>query len=97
MFVLPIGSVYFPNAFTPTGDGNNDIYYPYGTSSVKQISWAVFNRWGEKVFESNSLYIGWDGTYKGAPAPMGVYVVSSIVTQMNNSSRKYKGSVTLIR
>ncbi|MFN8323880.1 MAG: gliding motility-associated C-terminal domain-containing protein [Chitinophagales bacterium] len=96
LFVLPLGQVFFPNAFTPTGDGNNDIYLPYG-SGVKQIIWQLFNRWGEKVFESNNFYYGWDGTYKSQPLPQGVYIYVAKVTLMNNSTRHFKGSVTLIR
>ncbi len=94
--VLPVGEVFWPNAFTPNGDGNNDIFLPYG-SGVKQIIWQMFNRWGEKVFESSNFFYGCDGTYQGKPLPMGVYVYTAKVVLMNNTDRKYKGSVTLIR
>ena len=94
--VLPIGDIFWPNAFTPNGDGNNDVFLPYG-SGVKQITWQMFNRWGEKVFESNNFFYGCDGTYKGQPLPMGVYVYTAKVVLMNNKDRKYKGSITLIR
>ncbi len=96
LFVIPLGNVYWPNAFTPTGDGNNDLYLPFG-SGVKQINWSIFNRWGEKVFESDNFFSGWDGTYKGSPVPMGVYVYSATAVKMDNTTKKYKGSVTLIR
>lgn len=96
LFVIPVGNVYWPNAFTPTGDGNNDVYLPFG-SGVKQINWSIFNRWGERVFESDNFYSGWDGNYKGAPLPVGVYVYSATAVKMDNNTKKYKGSVTLIR
>jgi gliding motility-associated-like protein len=94
--VLPVGDLFWPNAFTPNGDGNNDIFFPAG-SGVKQIEWQLFNRWGEKVFESNSMFYGWDGMYKGKPLPMGVYVFTAKVVMMNDADRKFKGGVTLIR
>ncbi|MBP6731963.1 MAG: gliding motility-associated C-terminal domain-containing protein, partial [Chitinophagales bacterium] len=94
--VLPVGDVFWPNAFTPNGDGNNDIFIPSG-SGVKQIQWQMFNRWGEKVFESNNFFYGCDGTYQGKPLPMGVYVYTAKIIFMNNKDRKYNGSVTIIR
>ncbi len=94
--VLPVGDIFWPNAFTPNGDGNNDIFLPFGIG-VKQINWQMFNRWGEKVFESNNFFFGCDGTYKAQPLPTGVYVYNAKLVMMNNKERKYKGSVTLIR
>lgn len=94
--VLPVGDIFWPNAFSPNGDGNNDVFLPYG-SGVKQIKWGMYNRWGEKVFESNNFFYGCDGTYKGAPLPAGVYVYTADIVMMNDVTRKFKGSVTLIR
>ncbi len=94
--VIPVGQVFWPNVFTPNGDGNNDIFLPLG-ESVKLIAWRIFNRIGEKVFDSNSMNIGWDGNYKGKPAPPNVYVYYAEVTFMNNVTQKYKGSITLVR
>jgi gliding motility-associated-like protein len=96
IYVLPPGSIFWPNAFSPNGDGNNDIYLP-GGSTVKQIVWRIFNRWGEKVFESESQFIGWSGKYKNAPQPPNVYVYYAEVTFMNNTTQEYTGSITLIR
>jgi len=96
ILVLPVGDVFFPTAFSPNGDGNNEVYRAAG-SSVKQFRLAIYNRWGEKVFESNNFSDGWDGYYKGAQQPTGVYVYASTVTLLNNKTREYKGSITLIR
>jgi gliding motility-associated-like protein len=96
LYVLPPGNIFWPNAFTPNGDGNNDVYLP-GGNNIKLINWQVFNRWGEKVFESNSQFFGWDGKYKNVPQPPNVYVYYAEVTFMNNEVKKYKGSITLIR
>jgi gliding motility-associated-like protein len=96
IYVLPPGSIFWPNAFTPNGDGNNDVYLP-GGSMVKQMVWRIYNRWGEKVFESESMLIGWNGKYKNAPQPPNVYVYYAEVTYLNNTTEEFKGSITLIR
>ncbi|MBL7777621.1 MAG: gliding motility-associated C-terminal domain-containing protein [Chitinophagales bacterium] len=94
--VLPVANIFFPNGFSPNGDGNNDIYLPFG-SNVKFIDWKIFNRIGEKIFESNSFFQGWDGTYKGVLQNPAIYVYTATVTLMNNETKKFKGSITLIR
>lgn len=96
IYVLPPGRIFWPNAFTPNGDGNNDVYLP-GGSMVKQMVWRIYNRWGEKVFESESMFNGWNGKYKNAPQPPNVYVYYAEVTYLNNTTEEFKGSVTLIR
>ncbi|MFN8299090.1 MAG: gliding motility-associated C-terminal domain-containing protein [Chitinophagales bacterium] len=96
VYALSGGLIFFPNAFTPGQDGKNDIYLPLG-DQVKFIAWRIFNRIGEKVFDSNSMVIGWDGNYKGAPSPPNVYVYTAEVTFMNGINQKYKGSITLLR
>ena len=96
IFVFPSGYFFFPNAFTPNGDGINDILFPLG-QSIKNISWKVFNRWGEKVFETRNLNIGWDGTFKGKDQPNGVFVYLAEVTFQDNSTQFFKGGLTLLR
>jgi gliding motility-associated-like protein len=94
--VVPVGNVFFPTGFSPNGDGNNDIYRVLG-GGAKFLRLQIFNRWGEKVFESNNINEGWDGTYREVPQPMEVYVYLATVTLLNNQTRDYKGSITLIR
>ena len=96
IYIIPDGRAYFPNAFSPNGDGSNDIYKPYGIH-IKNISYAIYNRWGEKLFESNSELIGWDGKYKGALQPAGIYVYSAKVVFLNGEVQNQKGSITIIR
>jgi gliding motility-associated-like protein len=92
--VLP-NNYFIPNAFTPNGDGNNDDFFLYSQSGVTVTSLKIFNRWGEKVYDN--VY-PWDGTYKGKPAPAGVYVyVFNLQLFGQNINEKPKGSVTLIR
>ena len=90
------GSVYIPNAFTPNGDGNNDVFQIYG-EGIKIIDLKVFNRWGEKVYESNNQFEGWDGTYKGSKQNPSVFVYEANITYLNDKKDFKKGSVTLIR
>lgn len=94
--VLPVVELFWPNAFSPNGDGNNDLYLPYG-NNVKLIEWKIFNRWGEKVFQSTSFFQGWDGTYKGQMQSPQLFVYEANVTMMNNTVKKFKGSFMLIR
>ncbi len=67
--------LFFPNAFTPNSDGNNDVFSPVGnTTTVASYHMTIFNRWGQKVFESNDPDTGWDGTYNGSLSSIGTYV-----------------------
>lgn len=97
--VIPNYDVFFPNAFTPNSDGANDEWQVYGNlTAIKQFNVKVFNRIGEKVYESNDVNYRWDGTYKDAPGVPGVYVYHATIVWLNNhSDAKYIGSVTLMR
>lgn len=97
--VIPVYDVYIPNAFTPNGDGNNDFFEFYGNKpGIKQIEMLVFNRIGEKVFDSRDINFRWDGTFKGVIQNPGVYVYHMKVVYMDNQSDSgYKGTVTLLR
>src|SRR5690606_38473490 len=66
--VLDDGSIISPTAFTPNGDGRNDDFSPImeGVDEDEYL-FSVFNRWGEKVFETTSIYKKWDGTFNGEP------------------------------
>ena len=97
--VIPIHDIYIPNAFTPNGDGNNDYFEVFGNKQTwKQFEVQLFNRWGEKVFESNDMNFKWDGIFKGKPSPASVYVYQIHLVYLDNFTDKiYKGSLTLVR
>ena len=90
---------FLPNAFTPNSDGNNDFWEAFGDKSGwAQVNVQVFNRAGEKVFESRDPNFAWDGTYKGEAAPSGVYVYTMKLTFINSHVEKdFKGSITLFK
>ncbi len=71
--IYPVPKLYIPNVFSPNGDGVNDILL-VETTGVKYFNWMIFDRWGEKVFQSEDINTGWDGTYKGQKAVQAVYV-----------------------
>ena len=87
---------FIPNAFSPNGDGNNDVFNVYG-ADIAKASMRIYNRWGEKVFDSGSQWLGWDGMYKGVMQNPGVYTYTVEATYLNGKVREKKGSFTLMR
>lgn len=90
--------VYFPTAFTPTGDGLNDTYRPIPFCNVKNLHFSVYNRWGVVVYYSTDPNASWDGFYKGEMAMQGVYAVEYYYTYNDNgvSRRRYEHSKVLL-
>jgi len=94
--VEPCCNISMPTAFTPNGDGRNDIFRMTTKGHQPVTYFRVYNRWGQTVFESRSQYAGWDGTINGAPAPMDTYFY---ILQYNCEGRQQevKGDVILVR
>ncbi|HVX00976.1 MAG TPA: gliding motility-associated C-terminal domain-containing protein [Candidatus Babeliaceae bacterium] len=92
------GDVVMPNAFTPNGDGKNDVIYPITYCDFTFESFSIYNRWGQRVFFTNKYMDGWDGTFNGVPQPLDVYVyyVTGHVTGTTKQVL-HKGNITLIR
>ena len=88
---------YFPSAFSPNGDGANDIFRVRTADDPKSFSMLVFNRFGQKVFESANVGIGWNGTFAGNPAPTGAYVFVIVATTSSGTLVKRQGTVMLVR
>jgi gliding motility-associated-like protein len=93
---------FFPNTFSPNGDGVNDYFYPRGSGLYNIQSLTIFNRWGQMVFQrknfpANSETMGWDGTFNGKPAPMDAYVYIAEVICNNAQVVALHGNVTLVR
>lgn len=94
--------VFIPNAFSPDGDGINDILMVRATGIVSVKSFRIFNRWGELIFERNNFKpnepsFGWDGKIRGKPAGPEVYVYTAEVLCENGVSFIYKGNTTLLK
>lgn len=96
------GNVYFPNTFSPNGDGNNDLFYPRGTGLYNIKSMRIFNRWGETIFEqrnftANDATKAWNGNYKGQPVPNDVYIYTVEIVCENQQVLLYSGNIAIIR
>jgi gliding motility-associated-like protein len=94
--------LFIPNSFSPNSDGQNDRFFPHGTGLDRVISFRVYNRWGQAVYERagfapNSDADGWDGTHLGSALPPDtfVYIVEAECT--NGERIQVKGDVTLVR
>jgi gliding motility-associated-like protein len=88
--------IFVPNAFSPNGDGDNDSLFVRG-NDIREMFFTVYNRWGEKVFETKDKSIGWDGKFKDMKADPGVFVYYLEVTCVDDQKFFKKGNVTLIR
>ena len=88
--------IFVPNAFSPNGDNINDILFVRG-NIIEEMYIAIYNRWGEKVFESTRQDIGWDGTFRGEMCQPGVFVYYLDITCFGKKTFSKKGNVTLIR
>lgn len=88
--------VFVPNAFTPDGSGHNDQLKVYGRH-LDKIYFTVYDRWGEKMFETTDINVGWDGTFKGRPCDPAVYVWYVEALCIDGQEYFDKGNVTLIR
>jgi gliding motility-associated-like protein len=97
--VIPDYDLFIPNAFTPNGDGLNDFFQIFGNlQGIKYIDVQVYDRIGEKVFESNNINFKWDGTFLGKPVQPSVLTYTMQVVFVDNHSDKiFKGSITLLR
>lgn len=97
VYVDPDDKILFaPNAFTPNGDENNDIFMVYGVG-IDEFELQIFNRWGELVFQSDDQYKGWDGYFKGKLQNPDVFVFHVRAIYLDGYEKILKGSVTLIR
>jgi gliding motility-associated-like protein len=90
--------LFVPTAFTPNGDGKNDVFYPIVKCPVYNYYLAIFNRWGQVVFSTNNTSDRWDGGYRADKADAGVYVYVLEYNSAKTKARKsLKGNITLIR
>ncbi len=92
--------LFLPTAFTPNGDGRNDMFRPaIGGAAVTVSSFHIFDRWGREVWsgQGSSDAVGWDGSYNGAPAEVGTYYYTIEAETHTGKMIRQKGDVTLLR
>jgi gliding motility-associated-like protein len=89
--------IYVPNAFSPNGDGRNDVFYVYAVGfSLNYLK--IFDRWGNIVFSTPSPAKGWDGNFNGKPVDPGVFVwIATGKNKKTNQAVTKKGTILLIR
>jgi gliding motility-associated-like protein len=98
--IKPIVSLFMPNAFTPNNDGLNDEFIPIGSFfGLRNYSFTIWNRWGDKVFDTDDIRVGWNGlrNNSGEIAPPGVYAYSIKYIDPLGDLKSLKGHCTLVR
>lgn len=91
-------SIDVPSGFSPNGDGVNDVVYVDGWGIKELVSFRIYNRWGDVVFETDDKDQGWDGTYKGELQEQDVYIYQVVATFYATPEQKSKqGNITLFR
>lgn len=88
--------IFIPNAFTPDGNGLNETFLP-NTGGMKTYTLRIYNRWGQKLFETSNPETGWDGKYEDNPVQEGVYVYTINYTDYKDTPYITKGTLHLIR
>ena len=88
---------YIPNAFTPNGDGLNDVFRAIAPGIKQTIYFRIYDRWGKLMFDTQNITKGWDGKYGGTLQPTAVYVWIIKGVDINGKMIELKGTVTLIR
>ncbi len=97
VWVVGQAAAFVPTAFTPNGDGLNDVFLPIGIGYNEVDFFRVYNRYGQEVYYADRFKAGWDGTYKGAPANAGTYYWVLKITDRFGKEELLKGDVTLVR
>lgn len=91
--------IFIPSAFTPNGDGLNEVLKGYSNCPIENYQLQIFNRWGQKLFETNDLSKGWDGTFNGKKEPVGIsiYLLQFKNSHNDKNYKTAKGTVAIIR
>jgi len=90
-------AIYAPNAFSPDGDGLNDVFNVSGQGII-DFQIEIFNRWGQMIFKSYDINQKWDGRFKGKDLPTGTYIYKiNIITYGQNRKAAKSGTINLVR
>ena len=94
--IFPELQFYAPNAITANGDGLNETFRGYGVG-IQLYHMEIYNRWGERIFETDRMWGEWDGTYQGQPVPVGVYIYRFVLRAYAGKEVEVRGHVTVVR
>jgi len=97
VWVVKDGGILMPNAFSPNGDGINDVVRPLLVGFTKLNYFRIFNRWGAMVYSTESMDGGWDGSYNGVPGDISTYYWVVSATDINGNEVIQKGDLILLR
>ncbi|MDE3212620.1 MAG: gliding motility-associated C-terminal domain-containing protein, partial [Bacteroidota bacterium] len=90
--------IFIPNAFTPNGDGKNDVFHILALDSYRIVSFLIYDREGKAVYRGTNTSAGWDGTYRGMPQPVGTYIYYlELQNQQSGKKVMKKGTILLLR
>ena len=89
--------VLWPTAFSPNGDGINDLFRPVFYTAPEQLNWKIYNRWGNLIYEGSGAKSGWDGTFQQREAELGVYIWYAEILQQSGVKTLMRGNLTLLR
>jgi gliding motility-associated-like protein len=89
-----IKDIFIPNAFSPNGDGTNDLWIIRHLEDYPNARTRVFDRYGKMIFDSRQSSGPWKGTHNNVPVPVGVYYY---IIELGNGSKPFNGSVTVLR
>ena len=86
-----------PSAFTPNGDGKNDFFIPLYIDPPASFTMHIYDRWGDLVFQTNNVTVGWDGKFKGKEQPVGTYIYYIQYTFQGQKEQGLHGALELLR
>lgn len=95
--IKPEMYIALPTTFTPNGDGNNDIIYVKGWGIKTMETFEIYNRWGERVFETDDINVGWDGYYKGTLQNNDTYIYKVLAKSWRETEINAEGHINLMR
>jgi len=93
---IACGELYLPNAFSPNGDHQNDVFYVRG-NCIKYLQFEIYNRWGEQVFMTTDNTIGWDGTWRNKPCEAAVFTYVLRATLLDGTEVEKQGNISLVK
>lgn len=96
VLVSVTGVIYVPNTFSPNSDGVNDMFYVKG-KNIEKFELFIFDRWGELLFSTNNIFIGWDGKYKDEDVQTDTYVWKLKYSDVKTKNKQLHGHLNVIR